>query len=81
MTQGIFINGRRPKSKKEIKETAAANPAAIRVEGTALMGNDYDGPLTDAPAGRIDFVGPDPYNKRSFYGNIFIAADGTLKVK
>ncbi len=79
--QGIYINGRRPKSKKEIRETVAANPGAVEVEATSAFGNEYDGPLPDWDGhGRITFVGPDPYTKRSFYGNIIRKPDGTLKV-
>jgi hypothetical protein len=35
-----------------------------------MFGNEYDGPVTEAPDGTYTFVGPDPYNKRTFYGNI-----------
>ncbi len=74
--QGIYIDGRRPKSKKEVKETIATDPARVRVEATSLFGNDYDGPVVDAPAGSIHFVGPDPYNARKFYGTITVSAGG-----
>lgn len=69
MTQGIFVNGFRPKSKKEVKEAHAAG-AIVSLEATSVFGNEYDGPITDAPDGTYTFVGPDPYTKRSFYGNI-----------
>jgi len=70
MTQGIWVNGRRPKSKKEIKEAVAAG-MRVSAEATSMFGNEYDGPLTEMPEGStITFVGPDPYTKRNFYGNI-----------
>jgi hypothetical protein len=80
--QGIYIDGRRPKSKKEVKE-AIAGGRNVHIEGTSLFGKDYDGSLSLAPPGRIDFVGPDPYTSRKFYGNIFVtvAADGKRAVK
>jgi hypothetical protein len=80
--QGIFINGRRPKSKKEIKEVISHSPAAVRLEATSLFGDEYDGPVSDAiPGSKFTFVGPDPYNKRNFYGTITIKPDGTITVK
>ena len=79
--QGLFIDGRRPKSKKAVKEAIAAGQR-VRVEGTAFTGNDYDGPLDQAPVGNIHFVGPDPYNKRNFYGTINVyEVNGNKKFK
>lgn len=81
--QGIWINPvaegnfRRPKSKKEIRELVTLGLLdRINVEATSLFGNDeFGGTLANAPTGRIDFVGPDPYVKRSFYGSITVAGD------
>ncbi len=82
MTQGLFINGRRPKSKKEVREFIDAaylsqvrNPGAfldyIRIEATSWFGNVYDGPLSDNErTNPITFVGPDPHTKRNFFGRI-----------
>ena len=81
MSQGIFINGRRPKSKKEVKEAVAADPASVVLERTAWIGNsEHDGPVTDAPDGTYNFVGPDPYTSRKFYGNVVVNG-GEVKVK
>ena len=71
MTQGIWINGERPKSKKAIREAVETNPAMVDVEATSWHGNEYGGPLDKAPEGTmITFVGPDPYTSRKFYGTI-----------
>ena len=70
--QGIFIRGRRPDSKKQVREAVRDNPETVELEATSLFGNEYGGPITEAPAGRYDFVGPDPYTKRNFYGNITV---------
>jgi hypothetical protein len=79
--QGIFIDGRRPKSKKEIREIVALDPARVRVEATSVMGNEYDGLVSHMPAGKIVFVGPDPHTSRKFYGSITRrAADDKLVV-
>lgn len=70
--QGIFIDGRRPKSKKEIREVVALDAARVTCEATSLYpGTEYDGIVANMPVGKvITFVGPDPYHKRNFYGSI-----------
>lgn len=77
--QGIFINGRRPKSKKEIKEAIASNPLSVSLEATSFFGNEYAGPVTEF-VGKTTFVGPDPYNRRNFYGNLSRTAEGKIVV-
>jgi hypothetical protein len=76
MAQGIYINYNRPKSKKEVKEAIAANPASVSLEATSFFGNEYDGPITNMPENKMVFVvGPDPARKRSFYLNITRSGD------
>ena len=81
MTQGIFIEGRRPKSKKEVREFVSQSyevgtphpnqREVLRIEATSVFGNEFDGPLSELPTNEtITFVGPDPYTSRKFYGNI-----------
>lgn len=70
MTQGIYVDGRRPKSKKAVREAVADNPARVSLEATSIFGNEYDGSVADAPDGFYTFVGPDPYRARNFFGNI-----------
>ena len=81
--QGLFIDGQRPASKVAVKR-ALAEGKAIHVEATSLFGNEYDGDLDElvrtGTSQRIDFVGPDPYTSRKFYGNLVIA-DGKVAVK
>lgn len=68
MSHGVFINGRRPKSKKEVKEAIQAKPDSVYFENTSMLGGkDYS--LKDVPDG-LTFVGPDPFTKRNFYGSI-----------
>lgn len=78
--QGIFINGRRPMSKKEVRKVARANPGAVSLEATSLFGNEYDGPLSEF-VGRATFVGPDPYLRRTFYGTLERTKEGKVTVK
>lgn len=78
--QGIFIDHKRPASKKAVREAAADDPARVTIEATDLYGREYDGPLSEAPVGKIDFVGPNPYTHRNFYGNIIVKGDGSITV-
>lgn len=69
--QGIYIDGRRPKSKKAIKEAVAASPEQVEAEATALIGHEFSGSIVNMPEGeKVAFVGPDPYRDRKFYGTI-----------
>ena len=81
--QGIYINGRRPASKKAVREAVRDNPQTVELEATSFIpGTEYNGPVTDAPRSmRAYFVGPDPYQDRRFYGHIAVAQDGKITVK
>jgi len=75
--QGLYVDGVRPKSKKQVKETP---PEEVRIEATSLFGNEYDGPLSNLPIGTtITYVGPDPYTSRRFYGSIKKVSDMEYK--
>lgn len=82
---GIFVDGFRPKSKKAVKEAVKRavlyGGASVRLEATSLFGDEYDGDVFAAPAGIYTFVGPDPYTRRNFYGNIVVDADGRVSVR
>lgn len=78
--QGIYISGKRPKSKKEVKEMVAFDSTCVRLEATSMFGNEYEGPVSEAPNGRYNFVGPDPYTSRKFYGEITVI-NGKITVK
>lgn len=76
MTQGIFIEGRRPRSKKQIKEAVEAG-LPVRIEATSWHGDEYDGDVSHMPLNQtIYFVGPDPFIARNFYGQIKRTASG-----
>jgi len=80
MADGIFVNGSRPKSKKEIKEFILQDPSSVEVEVTAL-GQEKVIPANELPIGkRFYFVGPDPYTKRNFYGQLTRLSDDLFKV-
>lgn len=58
------------KTKKSVKEAITTDPSQVRLEATSIMGNEYDGLLSEAPDGTYTFVGPDPYTTRNWYGTI-----------
>lgn len=73
--QGIYITGRRPKSKKELRE-AIAGGSTVYIEGTDWFGRDYSGDVENMPEGQtIYFVGPDPFTARKFYGQLVRKGD------
>ncbi len=77
---GIYINGKRPKSKKEIKDAVANTPDKVRIEYTGMF-SGYDGPVSSMADGtEVTFVGPDPYRERKFYGSI-VRKGNTFQVK
>lgn len=80
--QGIFINGHRPKSKKQVKEAVASDPGSVIIEATSISGNEFDGCVDELTICHtpIYFVGPDPYTKRVFYGTIKRNTAGKLVV-
>ena len=69
--QGLFIHGKRPASKKAVKEAMSTEPGIVSIEATSVFGNEYDGPADHLPEGvSVTFVGPGPYTSRKFYGVI-----------
>jgi len=76
---GLYVDHRRPKSKKAVKEAVQDDPARVSIESTSMFGG-FDGPLTEAPVGTYHFVGPDPYSDRRFYGTI-TKTDSAITVK
>lgn len=79
MAQGIFVNGERPKSKRQIVETVKSGKLRhVHLEATSVMGNEPDGLLDEIPNGRYYFVGPDPYKNRKFYGQIIKSDAGVV---
>jgi hypothetical protein len=73
--QGIFIRGQRPLTKKAVKEAVAAGEV-VELEATSVFGNEYGGPVTGMPEGKVAYcVGPDPYTSRKWYVNITRTGD------
>jgi hypothetical protein len=79
MTQGLFVNMARPRSKKAVKE-AIASGTAVYAEATSFYGGEFEGLIYSLPEGeKVVFVGPDPHRDRRFYGTI-TKKNGLLRV-
>lgn len=79
--QGITIDDRWPKSKKEIKEVLEREPERVKALATSFFGGEYNGRIDRMPTHqRVDFAGPDPHNARKFYGTIAWNASRTKLV-
>ena len=77
--QGVYVNGSRPNSKKAVREAIAVG-ARVSLEATSMFGNEYDGPVSDAPDGQYHVVGPCPYTSRRFYGTVTVkSGQATIK--
>lgn len=83
MSYGVFINGQRPKSKKQVLEAMKADPASVLWQNDAIMGphagemfqgDELPGDISDT------FCGPDPHTSRKFYGQI-ITTGGKVVLK
>lgn len=79
MTQGVFIHGSRPPTKKYLKTAIdqineGGDPFSVVIEATSLFGNEFDGSLAMAVRqnhrGPFYLVGPDPRNSRKWYANL-----------
>jgi hypothetical protein len=78
MTQGVWdADGGRFPSKKALKD--AFDSASL--EATSIFGNEYGGPLSEAPVGEYFVVGPDPYTSRKWYAHIIVKAEGKVTIK
>lgn len=77
MTMGVFVDGKRPTSKKQVREAIKDNPARVVLEATSWFGNEDSGNLAEITNGNYYFCGPDPYTSRKFYGQI-IKAGGKI---
>ena len=70
--QGLYVNGKRPPSKVAVKRHLAENASGegVIVEATSLFGNEYSGPLQEAPRKVMYVVGPNPHTSRKWYGQL-----------
>lgn len=80
--QGLYVDFKRPRSKKQVREAIASDPHRVGIEATSFFGNEFDGNAADLPTGStVSFVGPDPHTKRNFYGQLIHTTDGRWVVK
>lgn len=80
MTQGIWDANYRPIPTKKALREAIKEGKGLYLEATSIFGNEYDGPLSEAPAGSYWVVGPDPRRDRRWFAQID-KTDKGMKVK
>ena len=68
---GVFIDGRRPKSKAEIRRFMENGGVPVLENTSPFSGMDRERLDTFHAAEQPTFVGPDPYRSRDFYGTFF----------
>lgn len=81
---GAYVDGRRPKSKKAVREALADNPLRVHFDVTSGLGSHAGRTFQgdQVPLGvTLSLVGPDPYTDRRFYGSIVKRPDGRVIVK
>jgi len=81
---GALVNGRRPATKKALREAVKADPASVTFDSTAMMGaragDTISCDITDIGAGNtLSVVGPDPYTARNWYASVQVK-NGKLSV-
>lgn len=81
ITGGVYINGKAPKTKKELK-AAIADPAQhhlVRFYSTGALDARSSFTVDTLPQGqKLSVCGPDPHQKRSWYGTIERLSTGKL---
>lgn len=70
--QGVYDLHERFKRKKHLLAAVKERPGDVFLEATSVFGNEYDGPLDQAPEGGYYLVGPSP-RKRVWYASILVA--------
>lgn len=85
MNLGAFIDGARPASKAAVKRALADGASAVSFDNTAAFGPHAGCTFNanDLPDGQHYLVGPDPYTRRNFYGQVIVShdANGTPVLK
>ncbi len=79
---GASADGRRIKTKKQLKDMLRLAPDCVLFDTTSLIGK---GPGTYTPRTipegvKLSVIGPDPYRERKWYATVSRNADGTVKV-
>jgi len=76
---GCRIEGRDPKSKKEMKQRIEAEPHTVTLYSTSVFGQHFNSSLPHLDDGWYVVTGPNPYDNRKWYANVKIH-DGIAKV-
>lgn len=75
---GAAVNGRRPASKKALKEALRDAPATVEFDSTAMMGpragEVISATVEDVAGYTLSVTGPDPYTARNWYASVSVKA-------
>lgn len=79
---GAYVDGKRPKSKKALKEALRDIPSKVRFDRTSIHDHKTSDIWGDnIPAADIlTVVGPDPYVDRRWYASVVRRTDGLVKL-
>lgn len=76
---GAYVNGKRPASKKALRDALTQDPTSVTFDGTSPF-EPYYGDVTQLQAGdTLQVTGPCPHTKRNWYANVKIVG-GNVKV-
>ena len=80
--QGVFVNGQRPRFKKDLVAALTDAPETVTFQQTAPMSpTEHDGAAIDAPFDVQLFVcGPDVYERRDWYATCTRGSGGRWTV-
>jgi hypothetical protein len=77
---GAYVDNKRPRSKKALKDALNGAPGTVRFDSTALFGEQFNGSAGEIPDGvTLSVCGPDPYTARNWHANVIRKPDGTIK--
>lgn len=80
---GAMVNGRRPATKKALRDALTADPGLVQFDSTSMMGpragDIISATVADIGTDKMSVVGPDPYTKRNWYATVEVA-NGKVKV-
>lgn len=76
---GAHIEGRDPKSKKELKQRVEVEPHTVSLYTTSAFDSYFNLSVPHLDDGKYSVTGPNPYDARKWYATIEIR-DGKAKV-
>ncbi len=77
---GAFVDGKRPATKKALREAMASDPSSVSFDTTSPFdGGRVIHPATEAFREILQVTGPDPFTSRKWYASVKIVS-GKVRV-